>query len=264
MAPRQRFGQHFLNDPAVAARIIDCLDLGAGLPVFEIGPGRGALTALLLQRLPRLHAVEIDRDLAAALASRYGDRGLEVHCTDVLTFDFCRAVPGPLQIVGNLPYNISTPLLFHLLDQSDCIAQMVFMLQKEVADRIAAAPGGGDYGRLSVMIQSRCRVDPLFRVGPLSFTPPPRVESRVIRLTPSPGPVIADRELFAAVVRTAFSHRRKILRNALKELIDAAGLEALGIDPGRRPQELTVATYAALANHLAAARSRGTERNREI
>ncbi|MEJ2760672.1 MAG: 16S rRNA (adenine(1518)-N(6)/adenine(1519)-N(6))-dimethyltransferase RsmA [Gammaproteobacteria bacterium] len=256
MAPRQRFGQHFLNDPTLAARIIDCLDLDAGLPVFEIGPGRGALTALLLQRLRRLHAVEIDRDLSAALEDRYGDRGLVVHCTDVLSFDFCGAAPGPLQIVGNLPYNISTPLLFHLLDQLDCIARMVFMLQKEVADRIAAAPGGGDYGRLSVMIQSRCRVESLFRVGPQAFTPPPRVESRVIRLTPAAGPAIKDRELFAAVVRTAFSHRRKTLRNALKGYIAAAGLEALGIDPGQRPQELAVATYAALANHL-------TDRDRE-
>jgi len=176
-----------------------------------------------------------------------------VHCTDVLKFDFCGAAPGPLQIVGNLPYNISTPLLFHLLDQLDCIAQMVFMLQKEVADRIAAAPGGGDYGRLSVMIQSRCRVEPLFRVGSGAFTPPPRVESRVLRLTPAAVmPAVADREVFAAVVRSAFSHRRKTLRNALKELITAADLEALGIDPGRRPQELTVATYAALANHLSA------------
>jgi 16S rRNA (adenine1518-N6/adenine1519-N6)-dimethyltransferase len=254
--PRKRFGQHFLRDAGVARRIVDSLDPDAGLPVFEIGPGRGALTAPLLQRLDELHVIEIDRDLAAYLESRFGGDGrLRLHCEDALRFDFCAAAPGPIQVVGNLPYNISTPLLFHLLGQLDCIACMVFMLQKEVAGRLAAAPGGRDYGRLSVMVQARCAVESLFTVGPAAFTPPPRVDSAVIRLTPSAeAPVIADRELFAVLVRTAFSHRRKTLRNALQGLVDAAGFEALGIPPGARPEELPVASFAALANH--AARSR--------
>jgi len=257
--PRKRFGQHFLNDSAVARRIVDSLAPDAGRPVFEIGPGRGALTAPLLERLPQLHVIEIDRDLAAELETRFGPTGrLAMHCGDALDFDFCAAAPGPVQIVGNLPYNISTPLLFHLIDQLDCIAAMVFMLQAEVAARMAAQPGGRDYGRLSVMVQARCSVEHLFRVAPRAFTPPPRVESAVLRLVPAAdAPAIADRELFARLVRTAFSHRRKTLRNALKGLVEPAAFEALGIDPGARPETLPVAAFAALANQ-AASRSAGT------
>jgi 16S rRNA (adenine1518-N6/adenine1519-N6)-dimethyltransferase len=254
---RKRFGQHFLRDAAVVDRILDSLDLQPGLTVFEIGPGRGALTVPLLRRLPSLHVIEIDRDLAADLQARYGADGrLTVHCVDVLKFDFCGAVQGRLLVLGNLPYNISTPLLFHLLDHLDCIAQMVFMLQKEVAQRLCAQPGGRDYGRLSVMIQSRCAVQSLFNVPAGAFTPPPRVESAVVRLTPAAGaaPVIQDRGLFADIVRTAFSHRRKTLRNALKGVVDEAMLADLGISAQNRPEDLPVTAYADLANALAARR----------
>ena len=228
--------------------------------MFEIGPGRGALTVPLLQRIPALHVIEIDRDLAADLQARYGGDGrLKVHCVDALKFDFCGAAPGRLLVLGNLPYNISTPLLFHLLDHLDCIEQMVFMLQKEVAERLCAEPGSRDYGRLSIMIQSRCAVQPLFNVAPGAFTPPPRVESMVIRLTPAAAaaPAIEDRGLFADIVRTAFSHRRKTLRNALKGLVDEAVFAEVGISAQSRPEDLPVAAYAALANALAAHKRRG-------
>lgn len=252
---RKRFGQHFLHDAVVVDRILDSLDLESGLTVFEIGPGRGALTIPLLQRLPALHVIEIDRDLAADLQTRYGADGrLTVHCVDALRFDFCGAASGRLLVVGNLPYNISTPLLFHLLDHLHCIAQMVFMLQKEVAQRLCAEPGGRDYSRLSVMVQSRCEVQALFNVSPGAFTPPPRVESSVVRLTPAAtaAPVIKDRGLFNYIVRTAFSHRRKTLRNALKGVIDEALLTELGIPAQNRPEDLPVSAYAALANAKAA------------
>jgi 16S rRNA (adenine1518-N6/adenine1519-N6)-dimethyltransferase len=254
---RKRFGQHFLRDAAVVEHILDSLDLQPGLTVFEIGPGRGALTVPLLQRLPSLHVIEVDRDLAADLQNRYGTDGrLTVHCTDVLKFDFCGAAQGRLLVLGNLPYNISTPLLFHLLEHLDCIAQMVFMLQKEVAQRLCAEPGGRDYGRLSVMIQSRCAVQFLFDVPPAAFTPPPRVESAVVRLIPAAqsAPVIKDRALFAEIVRTAFSHRRKTLRNALKGIVDETMFENLGINSQIRPEDLPVSAYANLANALAAHR----------
>lgn len=251
---RKRFGQHFLHDEAVVDRILDSLDLESGLTVIEIGPGRGALTVPLLQRLPALHVIEIDRDLAADLQARYGADGrLTVHCVDALKFDFCGAASGRLLVVGNLPYNISTPLLFHLLDHLQCIAQMVFMLQREVARRLCAEPGGRDYGRLSVMIQSRCAVQSLFNVPPGAFTPPPRVESSVVRLTPAAAiPAIVDRGVFDSIVRTAFSHRRKTLRNALKGVIDEALLAELGIPAQNRPEDLPVSAYAALANAKAA------------
>jgi len=252
---RKRFGQHFLHDAAVVERILDSLDLQPGLTVFEIGPGRGALTVPLLQRLPSLHVIEIDRNLASDLQARYGADGrLTVHCADVLKFDFCGAATGRLLVVGNLPYNISTPLLFHLLDHLDCIAQMVFMLQKEVAHRLSAEPGGRDYGRLSVMIQSRCAVQFLFSVPPAAFTPPPRVESAVVRLTPAAetAPLIKDRRLFADIVRTAFCHRRKTLRNALKGVVEEGIFENLGISAQNRPEDLPVSAYADLANALAA------------
>jgi len=251
-AHRKRFGQHFLNDPAVLARIVAAFDPKPGDTVFEIGPGRGALTRLLLERVSPLHAVELDRDLAQRLQAEYGGAGLIVHSADALRFDFGALAPpaGRLRLVGNLPYNISTPLLFHLLDQSERIQDMLFMLQKEVVDRLAAHPGTADYGRLSVMVQWRCRVEKLFTVAPGAFNPPPKVDSAVLWLVPHDHPPVAvdDPARFAEVVRLAFNQRRKTLRNSLKETVDATTMTVLGIDPQRRPETLTLAEFASLAN----------------
>jgi 16S rRNA (adenine1518-N6/adenine1519-N6)-dimethyltransferase len=251
--PRKRFGQHFLQDRAVIERTIEALRPGPGDRVVEIGPGHGALTGPLLERVTALEVIEIDRDLARELEQRFaGDERLRVHCLDALRFDFCRDDKRPLRIVGNLPYNISTPLLFHLLEQLGCITAMVLMLQKEVAGRISADPGGKDYGRLSVMVQSLCRVETLFRVPAGAFSPPPRVESAVIRLQPAgaAAPRIDDRQQFARLVRSAFSRRRKTLRNALRGLLSGEDLEAEGVDPNARPEQLPVAAYARLANRM--------------
>ncbi len=250
--PRKRFGQHFLHDKRVIERIIEALGNPAGYRLVEIGPGRGALTGPLLQAADKLEVVEIDRDLAGDLEVRYHSTGkLLVHCCDVLEFDFCNSTK-PAMVVGNLPYNISTPLLFHLIEHLDCIALMLLMLQKEVAQRVCAGPGGGDYGRLSVMVQSRCRVESLFSVGRGAFTPAPKVDSAVIRLCPlaEAAPAIDDRRLFEHLVRAAFAKRRKTLRNALKGLAGEGVLEAAGISPDARAQELGVEDFARLANHL--------------
>jgi len=252
--PRKRFGQHFLHDPAVIRRIVDAVvpPGAAGHPrVVEIGPGRGALTGLLLERIGALDAIEIDRDLVAALTQRFGaSGGLHVHGGDVLGFDFCALAAGaPLRLVGNLPYNISTPLLFHLYDQAHCIETMVFMVQKEVAVRLAAPPGGRDYGRLSVMIQWRFDVEHLFDVGPGAFTPPPQVESTVVRLMPrAPRVALRDPERFARVVQAAFGQRRKTLRNALRDVVGLPAFERAGVDPNRRAETLTSLEFAILAN----------------
>jgi len=248
--PRKRFGQHFLHDRNVIQRIIEALEPAAGSRVIEIGPGRGALTGPLLEVLPTLEVVEIDRDLADILEQSFGDSGrLTVHRGNVLKFDFCAGGATPVRVVGNLPYNISTPLLFHLLDQQDCIEVMLVMLQKEVARRICAGPGSRDYGRLSVMIQASCAVETLFDVGRDAFTPAPRVDSAVIRLRPhaGDGPDIGDRRQFARLVRTAFSRHRKTLRNGLKGLLDTDDFEAAGIDPETRPETLPVEAFARLA-----------------
>jgi 16S rRNA (adenine1518-N6/adenine1519-N6)-dimethyltransferase len=250
--PRKRFGQQFLHDPAVLARIVAAFNPQPGQAVAEIGPGRGALTRLLLERIKPLHAVELDRDLTAWLEAEYGGAGLVVHAADALRFDFGALAPegGRLRLIGNLPYNISTPLLFHLLDQGERIADMLFMLQKEVVDRLAAGPGSADYGRLSVMVQWRCRVERLFGVAPGAFSPPPRVDSAVVRLVPHEHPPVTVRDpaRFAGIVRQAFGQRRKTLRNSLREFVGAEAMAALGIDPQRRPETLTLAEFAALAN----------------
>ena len=270
LQPKKRFGQHFLHDRGVVQRILDVFDPQPGETLVEIGPGPGALTRPLLERHSPLHVVELDRDLAARLRTD-SDRWLParstspipglvppdqlvVHEADALRFDFCALAPigGKLRVIGNLPYNISTPLLFHLLDQSACIQDMLFMLQKEVVDRMAAAPGGKDYGRLSVMIQWRLRVEKLFDVRPGAFTPPPKVDSSVVRLVPHATPLIQvrDADVFAHLVRAAFAQRRKTLRNNLKGLMTGDRLAALGIDPQRRAETLTLAEFAALANAL--------------
>ena len=252
--PRKRFGQNFLRDRGVVQRILAALDPQPGETIVEIGPGLGALTRPLLERLPRLHVVELDRDLAARLRAEHSPERLSVHEADALKFDFCSlAASGKtLRLIGNLPYNISTPLLFHLLDQRRCVHDMLFMLQKEVVERMAAVPGGRDYGRLSVMIQSRMQVEKLFDVHPGAFHPPPKVDSSVVRLVPhaTPPVTIRDAEGFAHLVKAAFAQRRKTLRNNLKGLLPAETIAALGIEPERRAETLTLAEFATLANAL--------------
>jgi 16S rRNA (adenine1518-N6/adenine1519-N6)-dimethyltransferase len=247
---RKRFGQHFLHDPQVIARIVAAIEPRRGERVIEIGPGRGALTAPLLERLDQLTAIEIDRDLARALAERFGP-ALEIVNRDVLEVDIAalRGTGPALRIVGNLPYNISTPLLFRLLEQRAAIRDMHFMLQKEVVDRMVASPGSKTYGRLTIMLAPWVRIERLLDVGPGAFTPAPKVSSAVVRLTPLDTPPfdIGTAARFERVVRAAFSHRRKTLRNALKGTVDVTVLERLGIDPGARPEQLAPAQYGALS-----------------
>jgi 16S rRNA (adenine1518-N6/adenine1519-N6)-dimethyltransferase len=250
--PRKRFGQNFLHDPAVIDRIIRTIDPRPGERLVEIGPGLGALTLPLLSAVGRLDAVEIDRDVIPHLqeaCAGYGE--LCIHNLDVLKCDFAALAAGQtLRLVGNLPYNISTPLIFHLLKQLPVVHDMHFMLQKEVAERLAAAPATEHYGRLGIMVQVHCAVESLFTVGPGAFKPAPKVDSAVVRLTPHRRmPVqINDESRFAALVTRAFSRRRKTLRNALKGLLTAQDIEALGIDPNLRPETLSLADYAALSN----------------
>jgi 16S rRNA (adenine1518-N6/adenine1519-N6)-dimethyltransferase len=255
MPVRKRFGQHFLHDPGIIARIIDSVAPMPGQRLVEVGPGRGALTWGLLARARRLDTIEIDRDLAAGLcADPRAARGLTVHVENVLDTDFSRLrAAGPaLRIVGNLPYNISTPLLFRLLQDRSAIADMHFMLQKEVVDRMAAQPGGKDYGRLTVMLAAYTEVEGLFDVGPGAFRPPPRVWSAVVRLRPSSGPrfEIGSDAMLRTVVTTAFSHRRKTLRNGLKGLLTGGDIEACGVDPNLRPETLAPAKFGQLAARL--------------
>jgi 16S rRNA (adenine1518-N6/adenine1519-N6)-dimethyltransferase len=249
---RKRFGQHFLHDPQVVARIARALAAQPGDHLLEIGPGRGALTAQLLA-LPdiTLDAIEIDRDLAALLRERFSDSPRHaLHQGDALEFDFralARARGGALRIVGNLPYNISTPLLFHLLEHADAILDLTFMLQREVAARLGAMPGGKDYGRLGVMLAPRFQVQRLFEVGPGAFQPPPRVWSAVVRLSVRRPPLFAVSPRYAQVVAAAFSQRRKTLRNALSQILTAEQIRRCGIDPGARPETLAPAAFNTLA-----------------
>ena len=252
---RKRFGQNFLHDPAIIQRIVQVINPQPGERLVEIGPGKGAITFPLLAACKRLEVIELDRDLVRPLAEKAPEFGeLVIHQQDALRFDFSALAAGErLRTVGNLPYNISTPLLFHLIAQSDSIQDMHFMLQKEVVNRMAAAPGSRDYGRLSVMIQYRCKVEPLFHVGPGAFQPAPRVDSAFVRLTPWPQPRVAvkDTECLAALVRQAFSQRRKTLRNTLKGLLSEQAIQATGTDPSARPESISLEQFAALANQLA-------------
>ena len=236
--PRKRFGQHFLHDPGVLARLVDAIAPRAGESVVEIGPGEGALTAPLLARRARVEAIEIDRDLAAALAARFPPPGVVVHCADALEFDFAR-FPAGLRVVGNLPYNISTPLLFHLARYAERVRDMHFMLQLEVVERMVAAPSTPAYGRLSVALQARFRMEKLFNVSRGAFRPPPKVESAVVRLEPLRDMLVIDE----ALLRRAFSARRKQLRNALP----GVDFERAGIDPRLRPENLSPQDYARLS-----------------
>ncbi|MCB1919554.1 MAG: 16S rRNA (adenine(1518)-N(6)/adenine(1519)-N(6))-dimethyltransferase RsmA [Candidatus Competibacteraceae bacterium] len=254
-SPRKRFGQHFLHDPDIIARIIAAIHPKPGECLVEIGPGLGALTRPLLQAVGELDVVELDRDLLAPLRSRCAGLGiLRIHQADALEFNFAALHGhGPrLRVAGNLPYNISTPLLFHLLTQAEHLHDLHFMLQQEVVERMAASPGDPAYGRLSVMLQYRCRVECLFTVGPEAFRPPPKVRSAVVRLVPRETlpVVVQDERRFAEVVRQAFSQRRKTLRNSLNGLLDAAHIEAAGVDPGARPETLDLAAFVALSNVL--------------
>lgn len=253
--PRKRFGQHFLVAPGIIRKIVEAIAPQAGDTVIEIGPGLGALTEPLLERLERLHVVEIDRDLAAALRARFPAARLIVHEEDALSFDFgALESSGPLKIVGNLPYNISSPLLFRLAEVADKVSEMHFMLQKEVVDRMVAAPGSRDYGRLSVMLQYRFQMERLFIVPPGAFDPPPKVDSAVVRMMPrkvGAGETASDEALFARLVAAAFAQRRKMLRNTLKEFGGEALLAAQGIAPSARAETLAVVEFVRLANALA-------------
>lgn len=249
---RKRFGQNFLHDRGVIERIVRVIGPKPDDRLVEIGPGLGALTLPLLEAAGHLEVVELDRDLIPKLETLCAGRGaLAIHSADALRFDFCAlAGADKLRIAGNLPYNISTPLLFHLLSQARCIRDMHFMLQKEVVDRLAALPDCKDYGRLSVMVQYRCKVERLFTVPPGAFTPAPKVDSAIVRLIPYDAPPVQvdDVATLEKVVAQAFGQRRKTLRNTLRDLVDAAVMESIGINPQRRAETLTLAEFAALAN----------------
>ena len=251
--PRKRFGQHFLHDPQIIARIVAAIRPQPGEPLVEIGSGLGALTRPLLQAVGQLDVVELDRDLLEPLQARCAGLGtLRIHQADALTFDFAqlRGAGPRLRIAGNLPYNISTPLLFHLLNQAEQIHDLHFMLQREVVERMAAGPGEDAYGRLSVMLQYRCQIEALFTVGPGAFQPPPKVWSAVVRLVPREtlAVTVQDEQRLAEVVRRAFAQRRKTLRNSLQGLLDVDQIKAAGVDPVARPETLDLAAFAALSD----------------
>jgi 16S rRNA (adenine1518-N6/adenine1519-N6)-dimethyltransferase len=248
---RRRFGQHFLVDRHYVERIVAALDPRPDDNVVEIGPGLGALTGPLLERVKRLTVIEIDRDLAARMAAEHPAERLTLYNADALEFDFGSLGPD-LRVIGNLPYNISSPLLFHLAQYDAAVRDITVMLQKEVVERMAAAPATAAYGRLSVMLQARFRVERLFRVSAGAFRPAPKVDSAVVRLTPllETRPSLADERLFARLVAAAFGQRRKTLRNALKALASEADLERAGIAPGVRGETLSVADFVRLANAL--------------
>src|SRR5580692_12241440 len=254
MPVRKRFGQHFLHDPSVIRRILDSISPAEDDRIVEIGPGRGALTWGLLQRVRSLDVIEIDRDLARALQDDpRAAKGLRVHVADALHSDFIRlrGAGAPLRIVGNLPYNISTPLLFRLLNQRAAISDMYFMLQKEVVDRMAAQPGTKDYGRLTVMLAAVSEVEGLFDVGPGAFQPRPKVWSAIVHLRPTKNPRfdVGRDGVLRTLVSAAFSHRRKTLRNSLKGLLSPQDIESCGIDPQLRPETLAPPQFGMLAAH---------------
>jgi 16S rRNA (adenine1518-N6/adenine1519-N6)-dimethyltransferase len=276
--PRKRFGQNFLHDHNIIYNIISSIQAKPDQHWVEIGPGQGALTEPLLKQGVRLEVVELDRDLVALLREKFKQYpNLKIHSADALRFDFSALVEGDnqsagsrlareapegsragiardekLRVIGNLPYNISTPLMFHLLDNAYCIEDMHFMLQKEVVDRICAAPGSKKYGRLSVMMQYYCATELLFNVPPESFDPAPQVMSAIVRLVPHRQPPVAVNDLskLNRVVTQAFSQRRKTLRNSMKKLIAEEEIVALGIDPTLRAENISLAEFASLSNLL--------------
>ena len=249
--PRRRFGQNFLVDSGIINAIVSAIDPQRGDTVVEIGPGLGAITEPLLARLDHLHVVEIDRDLIARLKKQHPPARMTIHEGDALAFDFA-SIGKDLRLVGNLPYNISTPLLFHLADYVGIVRDMHFMLQKEVVERMVAVPGESDFSRISVMLQYRFHLEWLIDVPPESFDPPPKVQSAVVRLIPRDASELhaKSQEKLSQVVQTAFSQRRKMLRNTLKGTLSDAGFAELGIDPTRRAEDLAVDDYVRIANHL--------------
>jgi 16S rRNA (adenine1518-N6/adenine1519-N6)-dimethyltransferase len=236
--PRKRFGQHFLHERGVLERIVNAVAPSKEDFIVEIGPGEGALTGPLLEKVAKLEAIELDRDLASSLAARFPPWTLTVHCADALEFDFAR-FPSRMRLVGNLPYNVSTPLLFHLARYAERVRDMHFMLQLEVVERMVAAPSTPAYGRLSVALQARLRMKKLFNVSRGAFRPPPKVESAVVRLEPLEKPLLVDEDL----LRKAFSARRKTIKNSMPG-IDFA---ALGIDAKLRPENLSPEDYARIS-----------------
>ncbi|WP_293647700.1 16S rRNA (adenine(1518)-N(6)/adenine(1519)-N(6))-dimethyltransferase RsmA [Thiolapillus sp.] len=253
---RKRFGQNFLHDPHVIDKILRTIHPKPDDHLVEIGPGQGAITENLLTAANRLDAIELDRDLVRLLENRYGNHpGFRLHSADALKFDFCQLADAgeKLRIIGNLPYNISTPLLFHLLENAYCLQDMHFMLQKEVVERMAAGPGSKTYGRLSVMLQAYCQVQMLFPIGAGAFQPAPKVESAFVRLIPYEKPpfAIENPALFSKVVTQSFSQRRKTLRNTLKELVSTEIMENCGVDPAARAEQLPVENFARLSNAIA-------------
>ena len=258
-APRKRFGQHFLVDASVLARIAEAVAPREGERLVEIGPGLGALTAVLLERVATLEAIEIDRDLVARLRRRWPPSRLVVHEADALAFDFgALAAGGRLRLVGNLPYNVSSPLLIALLAYRSSIVDAHFMLQKEVVDRIVATHGGTQYGRLSVMMQAFHRVERLFDVPPEAFDPPPRVDSSVVRMRPRAAPLVRDAGTLEGLLAVAFGQRRKMLRGTLLPWLRTQGVDpaspGFGLEPTARPEQVPLEAWARLADALADAR----------
>ena len=248
---RKRFGQNFLHDATVIQRIVDTINPHKHDHIIEIGPGKGALTSPLLNHVEKLDVIEIDKDLAMALRTNPDNENrLIIHETDALKLNFDSFEYTDLRIVGNLPYNISTPILFHLLTFRDRIKDMTFMLQKEVVDRICAESGNKQYGRLSIMLQYYCDVESLFIVKPGAFTPSPKVDSAIVKLTPLAHPryELADHECLKIIVRAAFSQRRKTIRNALRECLDESTIKNAGIAPESRAENLEIADFVTLAN----------------
>jgi 16S rRNA (adenine1518-N6/adenine1519-N6)-dimethyltransferase len=248
---RKRFGQNFLTDDHVLHNIIDAIAPRRGEVMVEIGPGLAAMTALLLKELDHMHVVELDRDLVARLEKTYPRERLTVHSGDALKFDF-GSIPVPagqkLRVVGNLPYNISSPLLFHLAQYAPQVEDQHFMLQKEVVERMVAEPGTKAYSRLTVMLQWRYDMELLFVVPPTAFDPPPQVDSAIVRMIPKRAPLAADEKRLEAVVQKAFSQRRKVIRNCVAGMFTEQQLVEAGIDPGARPEAVGLEQYVALAN----------------
>lgn len=253
--PRKRFGQNFLHDKMVIQRIVNSINPRQGDHIVEIGPGEGALTELVLDKIGAMDVIELDRDLIPLLKIRFVmQEGLTIHQADALKFDFCQLQQGEkkLRIIGNLPYNISTPLLFHLLDNSHCIQDMHFMLQKEVVDRIVAKPGDTSYGRLGIMLQYFCRAEYVFTVKPGAFRPAPKVDSAIVRLIPHAKPPVEINNFdeFSKLVNYCFTQRRKTLRNILKGQLEVSQIEALNIEPTIRPERLSLEDFTKLANAI--------------
>ena len=252
---RKRFGQNFLHDQMIIQKIVNSINPRQGDCIVEIGPGEGALTELVLDKIGTMDVVELDRDLIPLLKIRFVmNDGLTIHQADALKFEFCQLQQDEkkIRIIGNLPYNISTPLLFHLFDSNHCIQDMHFMLQKEVVDRIVAKPGDSAYGRLGIMMQYFCRSEYVFTVKPGAFRPAPKVDSAIVRLIPHEKPPvdIDDFDDFSKLVNYSFTLRRKTLRNILKGQLDVEQIEALGIEPTLRPERLSLEDFTKISNTI--------------